>query len=67
VRPLPGVEDPIKITTGGLGSVGKLVVRRLNLCAGDMRLLQPFCSFVGLLEQHGVTLCSSGALGNEPE
>jgi hypothetical protein len=62
-----GVEDPIKITTGSFGSIGELVTGRLDLCAGIIRLLQPFCSFVRLFEQHGVMLCSSGALGNKPE
>jgi hypothetical protein len=55
-----GVEDAIKITTGGLSSIGKLVAGRLNLCAGIVSLLQPLSSFVRLLEQHGVTLRSSG-------
>jgi hypothetical protein len=34
----------------------------MDLSAGIVGLLQAFCSFVRLLEQHGVTLCSSGAL-----
>jgi hypothetical protein len=32
----PGVEDPIKITTGGLGCIGELVTGRLDLCVGVM-------------------------------
>jgi hypothetical protein len=35
------------------------------LHAGIVGLLQTFCSFVRLLEQHGVTLCSGGALGDK--
>jgi len=60
-----GVEDAIKITTGGLGSVSELVAGSLNLCAGIVGLLQTFCSFIRLFEQQGVPLCSSSALGDE--
>jgi hypothetical protein len=63
----PRVEHPIKITTGGFGSVGELVAGSLDLCAGVVGLLQTFCSFVRLVEQHGVTLWSSDALGDETE
>jgi hypothetical protein len=63
----PRIEDPIKITTGGLSCIGELITGRLDLYAGVMGLLQPFCSFVRLFEQHGVTLSSSGALGDQPE
>jgi len=60
-----GVEDAIKITTGGLGSIGELVAGSLDLCASVVRLLQPFCSFVRLFEQDGVSLCPSGDLGDK--
>jgi hypothetical protein len=55
-----GVEDPIKITTGGLDTIGELVTGSLDLYAGVMRLPQSFCSLVHLLEQHRLTLSSSG-------
>src|SRR5215212_12013488 len=45
--------------------VGELVAGSLDLHAGIVGLLQTFCSFVGLFEQHCATLGSSGALGNE--
>jgi hypothetical protein len=60
-----GVEYAIKITAGSLGSIGVLVTGSLDLCAGVVGLLQTFCSFVGLFEQHGVALCSGGALGDK--
>jgi hypothetical protein len=59
----PGVEDAIKITTGGLGDLGVFD----HELAGIVRSLQTFGSVVRLLEQDGVALCSSCALGNEPE
>ena len=62
-----GTSSPAKITTGGLGSVGELVAGSLDLCAGVVGVLQTFCSFVRLFEQHRVTLCSSGRLGDETE
>jgi hypothetical protein len=56
------VEDAIKITTCCLGSISELVARSFDLHVGIVGLLQPFCSFVRLFEQLGVTLRSSGAL-----
>jgi hypothetical protein len=43
-----GVEDAIKITTGGLG---RLAVFDLEL-VGIVSLFQTFCSFVRILEEH---------------
>jgi hypothetical protein len=59
-----GVEDAIKIFTRGLDHLFAFVDFE---CAGIERPLQTFRGFLCLLEQHGVALCSSGALGNEPK
>jgi hypothetical protein len=62
-----GVEDPIKITTGGLGSIGELVTGCLDLHAGVVGLLHTFCSFVRLFQEQGVPLSSSSGLGDKPK
>jgi hypothetical protein len=54
-QPRGGVEDAIKITTGCLSGIGKLVTGSPNLYAGIVGFLQTFCSFVRLFEQHGVS------------
>jgi hypothetical protein len=46
-----GVEDAIKITTGGLSCIGEFVTGSMDLCAGIVGLLQTFRSFVRLFEQ----------------
>ena len=61
------VEDAIKITPCCLGSVCELIAGSVDLRAGVVRLLETFCSFVRLFQQHGVTLCPGGALSDEAE
>lgn len=63
----PGVEDPIKITAGGLSRIGELVAGRLDPLPVFMRLLEPLGGIEGFLQQPCVHLCSSSALGDEPE
>jgi hypothetical protein len=48
-------------------AVSSLACQALDVNAGIMSLLQTFCSLVRLLEQHGVTLCPSGALSDQPK